>query len=160
MKPKLCSQEPLTGTLSWVICIQSTTYHPISLTSILILSFHFCLSLPSGIFHSHLRPKFYMHFSSLACYMSRPSHSAFLDHHNNIWWSVQDMRILIMQSSPASRMRNAYILVGKPKENSFEDRRWWDGIIKIRFAGIGCMSSDWIQVDEGGVQWRLLLLTR
>jgi hypothetical protein len=39
---------------------------------------------------------------SHACYMSRPSHPPCLDP-NNIWWSVQVMKLLIMQSSPASR---------------------------------------------------------
>jgi hypothetical protein len=39
---------------------------------------------------------------SLACYMPRPSHSWF-HHSNNIWWSVQLMRILIMQASLAFR---------------------------------------------------------
>jgi hypothetical protein len=31
-----------------------------------------------------------------------PSHPAWFDYPNNIWWSVQDMKLLIMQSSPAS----------------------------------------------------------
>jgi hypothetical protein len=38
-----------------------------------------------------------------ARYMSRPSHPPWSDHPNNIWWSVQVMKLLIMQSSPASR---------------------------------------------------------
>jgi hypothetical protein len=35
--------------------------------------------------------------------MPRPSHPPSLDHPNNICWSVQVMKLLIMQSSPASR---------------------------------------------------------
>jgi hypothetical protein len=37
-----------------------------------------------------------------ASYMPRPSHTHLFDHPNNIWWSVQVMKLLIMQSSPAS----------------------------------------------------------
>jgi hypothetical protein len=36
------------------------------------------------------------------CYMSCPSHLPWFDHPNNIWWSIQVMKFLIMQSSPAS----------------------------------------------------------
>jgi len=32
-------------------------------------------------------------------YMSRPSQPSWLDHPNNIWWSVQVMKLLIMRSS-------------------------------------------------------------
>jgi hypothetical protein len=35
--------------------------------------------------------------------MSRPPHPLRYDHTNNIWWSVQVMKLLIMQSSPATR---------------------------------------------------------
>jgi len=42
----LCSQEPTTGPYLWARWIQSTTYHPISLKSSLILSFHLHLYLP------------------------------------------------------------------------------------------------------------------
>jgi hypothetical protein len=38
---------------------------------------------------------------SLASYMPRPSHPPWFYHHNNIWWSVQIMK-LIMQYNPAS----------------------------------------------------------
>jgi hypothetical protein len=37
-----------------------------------------------------------------ACYIIRPSHPPLLDHPNYIWLSVQVMKVLIMQSSPAS----------------------------------------------------------
>jgi hypothetical protein len=36
------------------------------------------------------------------CYMSRPSHPPWFYHPNNIWWGVQVMKLLIMQSSSAS----------------------------------------------------------
>jgi hypothetical protein len=36
------------------------------------------------------------------CYMPWPSHHPRFDHPNNIWWSMQVMKLLIMQSSSAS----------------------------------------------------------
>jgi hypothetical protein len=38
---------------------------------------------------------------SHACYISSPSHLSWFDHPNNIWWSLQFMKLLIMQLSPA-----------------------------------------------------------
>jgi hypothetical protein len=43
----------------------------------------------------------YISYRSHTCYMSHPSRPWF-DHPNNIWWSVQVTKLLIMQSSPAS----------------------------------------------------------
>jgi hypothetical protein len=40
---------------------------------------------------------------SHACYIPRLSHTPWLEQPNNIWWRVQIMKLLIMQSSPASR---------------------------------------------------------
>jgi hypothetical protein len=40
---------------------------------------------------------------SHACYTPCSSHPPSLDHPNNIWWSLQVMKLLIMQSSPFSR---------------------------------------------------------
>jgi hypothetical protein len=37
---------------------------------------------------------------SHACYMSRPSHSLWLDHPNIIWWRIWMIKFLIMQFSP------------------------------------------------------------
>jgi hypothetical protein len=43
-------------------------------------------------------------FSYLPCMIHAfPSDSPWFDHHNNIWLSIQAMKLLIMQSSPASR---------------------------------------------------------
>jgi hypothetical protein len=46
------------------------------------------------------RSKQCMHFSH-AGYMPHPSHPPWFDHPNNIWWSVQVIKLLIMQSSPS-----------------------------------------------------------
>jgi hypothetical protein len=42
--------------LSWSSWIQSTSSHPVSLISILILSSHLLLVIPSGLFPSGIRP--------------------------------------------------------------------------------------------------------
>jgi hypothetical protein len=55
------------------------------------LSFRFSLQDIVRIYHiSH------------ACYMPHPSHSPWFDQSNYIWWSVQVLKLLIMQSSSAS----------------------------------------------------------
>jgi hypothetical protein len=36
------------------------------------------------------------------CYMPHPSYPPAFDHPNKIWWSVQVMKLLIMQSSPTT----------------------------------------------------------
>ena len=46
----------------WARVIQSTSYHPISLSSISLLSHHLCLVLPSGRLPSSFPTKFCMHF--------------------------------------------------------------------------------------------------
>jgi hypothetical protein len=90
---------------TWARWIQSTPSHPISLRSIIILSFYLRLCLPSGLFPSRFRTKILYAFliPLSALYMPCPSHPPWLNHPNNIWWSVQVMKLLITQSSPASR---------------------------------------------------------
>jgi hypothetical protein len=84
---------------SWTRCIQSTPSHPISLISILILSSHVRLGLASGLFLPRFPTKiayaFVSHLSH-ACNMSRPSHTTWFDHPNNMWSNVQFMTVLIM----------------------------------------------------------------
>jgi hypothetical protein len=45
----------------------------------------------------------YVSYLSHACYMPHLSHSPWLNHLHNIWWSVQVMKLLIMQSFTSSR---------------------------------------------------------
>jgi hypothetical protein len=53
--------------ISWSRCIQSKNSHPISLRSILILSFHLYWCLSSGPSIHVYRPKLSIHFLSLPC---------------------------------------------------------------------------------------------
>jgi hypothetical protein len=94
-----CSQEPCTFALSWAKCIQSTTLHPISVRSILILLSH----LHSALFPSGSQQKYIISHISHTCYMSRPPHSPRFDRPSNIWWRLSFMKLLIVQSSPAAR---------------------------------------------------------
>jgi hypothetical protein len=84
--------------------IQSTPFHPVSkILSNIILpstprssewSLPFMFSDEDFVLISH---------SSRACYVPQPSHPPWFGHRNNIWWSLQVMKLLILQSSPASR---------------------------------------------------------
>jgi hypothetical protein len=109
MEPKgslPCSQDPSTGPypepdqeihdLPTYIC----KIHSNVILSTMPTSFE--LTLPF-MFHV-TRSKFRTQFLFPQCVlMPRPSQSPWLDHPNNIWWSVQVLKFLIMQSSPVSR---------------------------------------------------------
>jgi hypothetical protein len=72
--------------LQWVILNQSTSSHPVYLRSIFILSSHLRLGLPGGLFPSDCPTTIlYAFLISYACYMSRPFHSPWFDHLNNIY---------------------------------------------------------------------------
>jgi hypothetical protein len=58
------------------------------------------LSLPFTVFNENIISISHL---SHACYMSHPVHPSRFDHPNNIWRSVHVIKLLIMQSSPASR---------------------------------------------------------
>jgi len=83
--------------LSWASSIQSTHPHPTSRRSILILSSHLSLGLPSGLLPSGFPTKG-VHTSPLphTRYMPRPSHSSWFYHPHNIDWGVQIIQFLIM----------------------------------------------------------------
>jgi hypothetical protein len=89
--------------LSWARSIQSIWPHPIFPKSILILSSHLYVGLPSGLFPSDFPPKSYMHsFSPNVCYMPCPCHPPWFDHSDYTWQRVQVMELLAMQFSPSS----------------------------------------------------------
>jgi hypothetical protein len=75
-------------TLSWASWIQFAPSIPISLRSILMLSSHLRLGLPSGLFPSGLPTKTFPH----ACHMSRPPHPPWFKHPNNTRWRIPAMK--------------------------------------------------------------------
>jgi hypothetical protein len=83
--------------LSWASSFQSMPPHPFSWRSILILSYHLLLGLPSGLFplrFSHQNP---VYTSALhhTCYMPPPSHPSRFDHPHNIGWGTEIIKLLI-----------------------------------------------------------------
>ena len=77
--------------LSWASSVQSIPPHPTSWRSILILSSHLRLNLPSGLFPSGFPTKtLYTPLFSPphTRYMPRPSHSSRFYHPHNIGWGV------------------------------------------------------------------------
>jgi hypothetical protein len=87
--------------LSWVSSIQTIPPHPTSWRSILILSSHLRLGLPSGLFPSGFPTKTLLDSPlSHPSYMPRPTHSSRFYHPHDSGWGVQIMKLLIMKFSP------------------------------------------------------------
>ena len=75
--------------LSWASPIQSIYPHPTSWRSILILSTHLRLGLPSGLFPSGFPPRPYTPpLLTHTRHMHSPSHSSRFYHPHNIGWRV------------------------------------------------------------------------
>ena len=73
------------------------TYHPVSLTAVLILSFHISVGLSNCLFPSVFPTNtLYSYLFPHTCHMPRPSHSSRFHDPCNAWWAVQSMKLLIM----------------------------------------------------------------
>jgi len=90
----ICNARHLS--LSWARSVQSMPLHPPSWRSILILSYHLRLGLPS-VFPSGFSTKNPVYTSPLphTCYMPRPSHSSRFDHPNNIYKLSPTLALII-----------------------------------------------------------------
>jgi hypothetical protein len=96
-----CSQDPSTGPHPEPD--RPSPYHPILsyLRSILILTTHLCLGLPSGLFSSAFPTNILYSFRFSQICATRPAH--LIVHSNYVWRGVQVMKLLIMQFSPIPR---------------------------------------------------------
>jgi hypothetical protein len=87
--------------VSWASSIQSIPPHPIYRRSILILSYHLCLGLPSVLLQSGFPIIPLYNPSPLRQYAlhARPSHSSQFYHLYNSGWRVQIMKLIMKFSS-------------------------------------------------------------
>jgi hypothetical protein len=100
-----CSQEPATGHYPELHASSPHLSILFLLKSILILSSHLRLGLPNGLFPSGRPTKILYVFLFTPVRATFPAHLVLLDLITVIifLWSVQVMKLLIMQSSPPSR---------------------------------------------------------
>ena len=84
--------------ISWASLIQCMPPHPTSLISILILTSHLRMGLPSGLFSLRFPHQNPVDTSpdSHTCYMPRPPHFFRFDHPNIIGWWLRIIKLLIM----------------------------------------------------------------
>jgi len=94
--------------LSWTGSIQPMPLYPTSWRSILILSSHLSLGLPSGPLPSGFPTTCLLPHT---CYMPHPFHSSRFDRPNTIWWRVNIIKLLIMKFSPLP----CYLVPLRPK---------------------------------------------
>jgi hypothetical protein len=94
-----CSQEPSTG--PYPEPDRSSSYHSISLRSILIMSTHLRLGIPSGLFPSGFPTNIVYVFLLFPFVLHALPISSSLDHSNYTWWRVQIVK-LILQYFPTS----------------------------------------------------------
>ena len=95
MEPAFTTARKLS--LSWATMIQSMPSHPTSWISILILSSHLRLGIPSGLFPSGFPTKIlYTSLLSPICATCPSPHDySRFDHPNNIGWGVYIIKLLI-----------------------------------------------------------------
>jgi hypothetical protein len=97
-----CSQQPTTGHCPKpdAFSLHLPTHYP-KIYSNIIFHLRLGLHVVSSLLVFRLQFLCISNFSH-ACYTSRPSHSPWLNHPNNMCCSVQFMKLLVMQTSPSS----------------------------------------------------------
>jgi hypothetical protein len=94
---------PLTPILSQMHPIHNSPPPLIFSKSILILPSNLRLCLPSGLFPAFSNQNIVcISHLSYPCNIPRSSHPPWFDKPNRVWWSVEVMELLNLQSSPAS----------------------------------------------------------
>ena len=100
--------------VSWAKSIQSIPPHGTSWRSILVLSFHLRLGLPSGLFPSGFPTKtLYMPQCSHTRYMPRPSNFSRFYNTQVIWWEVQN-RLVYAYKNVSDELADSFFRVRTP----------------------------------------------